>query len=888
MKNNVSAPGWRGFITVTVVLALILGVLFAKSFQPGMVHHSNDGPLGVAKSQALSLPSAFGGYWVDLHWLGSSGGAAPVSITYLLLWILGPVGFAKFYPPLSLLILGLCAWTFFRTIGLSKGLSIAAATAAALNSNFFSNTAWGLGTRALTLAMAFLALALLSTRRAGNLWLNSALAGLCVGMGVIEGADNGAIFSVFIAAFAVWQAWIEDGTVTTKLLRSSRVLLVAVFAAFMAAQVLITLVGIASQNVGGTKEEKDPQAATRDWDFATQWSLPPAETLRVVIPGLYGYRMDTPEGGNYWGRVGEAPAAPQLAPRFSGAGEYAGVLVVLIAFWTFFASLSRRFEVFTSNERKLIWFWTAMAFIALLFSWGRYAPFYQFVYALPYFKTIRNPMKFMHPSHMIIMILFGYGLLGLSRRYLAGATFRTAAAGVGKSWWAKASSFEKRWTLASIALGALGLLGFLVYSGARGGLEKHLMSVGFPDATFAAQIARFSVNEVGLFALFLLLAIGLLFLIMSGVFAGPRARWATVLIALLVMVDLARADQPWIVYWNYPRKYASNPILDILKAKPYEGRIVAPPLLSSAQGIQLSYLTREFGQLYGIEWVQHHFQYYNIQSIDVAQDPRPPADKKAYMKALGADMGRYLELTNTRWVIGLAGYLSSLNAQLDKGHNRFRVAALFDVAPKPDVGMSGRIGLDDLTAVLTTNGPLALFEYTGALPRAKLYSQWLVITNDDEALAKLADPAFDPVSTVIASDPISAPATNSPTTTPASVEILSYAPKNIELKSNASMPTVLLLNDRYDPEWKVFVDEQPARLLRANYIMRGVQVPAGQHAIRFHYEPSLQGMKVTLAAMIIGLMLCAFLAASRRKPQDGVDLPAAAASIRKSKIETPR
>ena len=32
------------------------------------------------------------------------------------------------------------------------------------------------------------------------------------------------------------------------------------------------------------------------------------------------------------------------------------------------------------------------------------------------------------------------------------------------------------------------------------------------------------------------------------------------------------------------------------------------------------------------DWLQNIFQYYNIQSLDVAQDPRPPADKVEYLE----------------------------------------------------------------------------------------------------------------------------------------------------------------------------------------------------------------------------------------------------------------
>ena len=126
MKNAsqpVTAPSWKGILPSTLVLVLVLAFLFARSFQRDEVIFSNDGPLGVAKSASLSLPAAFKGYWVDLHWIGMNGGHSPASLTYALLWLLGPVGYAKFYAPISLLILGVCAWVFFRTLGLSNGFS---------------------------------------------------------------------------------------------------------------------------------------------------------------------------------------------------------------------------------------------------------------------------------------------------------------------------------------------------------------------------------------------------------------------------------------------------------------------------------------------------------------------------------------------------------------------------------------------------------------------------------------------------------------------------------------------------------------------------------------------------------------------------------------------
>jgi uncharacterized membrane protein YfhO len=88
------------------------------------------------------------------------------------------------------------------------------------------------------------------------------------------------------------------------------------------------------------------------------------------------------------------------------------------------------------------------------------------------------------------------------------------------------------------------------------------------------------------------------------------------------------------------------------------------------------------------------------------------------------------------------------------------------------------------------------------------------------------------------------------------------------LKTSSAAPGVLLLNDHHDPAWEVFLDGKPEKLLRANFIMRGAQVPAGQHTVVFQFEPSLTGMKVTLTAVIVGLLFCGYLFMSRGASSD--------------------
>ena len=131
------------------------------------------------------------------------------------------------------------------------------------------------------------------------------------------------------------------------------------------------------------------------------------------------------------------------------------------------------------------------------------------------------------------------------------------------------------------------------------------------------------------------------------------------------------------------------------------------------------------------------------------------------------------------------------------------------------------------------------------------------------ALETLASPAFDPHAVVLVHDTIPRPPATNSNAAPGTVEFASYAPKHIELKANATAPSILLLNDQFDRDWSMTVNGQPAPMLRCNYLMRGVQVPAGASTVVFHFQPSLTGMKVTLAAFGFGVLLCVLLVVSK-------------------------
>ncbi len=889
-------------IFFVVLLVMILAALFGKSFLPDYVHFSNDGPLGQENSQWLRLPDCLTGAWVDLSDIGSNAGSGSLGLTSLARWILGPVGYAKFFPPIALFVLGLGAWAFFRQLRLSPLAAVLGALAAALNSSFFWSACWGVASQQVGLGMDFLALALVVSNSpetpARIRWTRLSLAGLAVGMNVMEAADIGAIFSLLVAAFVLFKALTEkSGPGWLKWGRGAgQIALIAIFAGFIATQNVVALIGSQITGIAGTGQDTETKA--QHWDWATQWSLPKIETLGLFIPGLFGYRMDTPQnmmdfsqdafkGGNYWGGVGRDPAIdrffasgiegspPPGLMRFGGGGNYAGVLVTLVALWAIVQSWRRRNPAFTETQRRFIWFWSVILIVSLLLAFGRFAPFFKWLYMLPYVSTMRNPCKFFAIFSWALVILFAYGIHGLSRRYLEiSAANSTSPLAQLKNWWTKVCGFDRNWTLACFLAVIGSVVGWLIYAVEKPGLVRYLQARGFPDEDMAKGIAAFSIGQVGWFCLIFAVTVGLCTLIIAGIFAGRRAKLGGILLGTLLVMDLGRANLPYIIHWDYKEKYeigSLNSIVDFLRNKPYEHRVaygLSRPLSTPPQ-FEL------FHELYSIEWAQHHFPYYNIQSLDVIQMPRMPADLEAFEGALRigikqdssgqwimdqgtfSRVGRLWELTNTRYLLGPAALLDLFNEQFDPGQGRFRIVQRFTIALKPGVKEFHQ-RLEELTAFPNDNGDYALIEFTGALPRARLYSNWQVSTNDTATLQTLTNTNFDPWQTVLVSTPLPA-APVAANQNAGSVEFKSYAPKDIVFNAQTAAPSVLLLNDRFDPHWRVLVDGRSAELLRCNFIMRGVFLPPGTHTVEFQFKLPNGPLYVTLIAIAVGLLLCGYL-----------------------------
>jgi hypothetical protein len=98
----------------------------------------------------------------------------------------------------------------------------------------------------------------------------------------------------------------------------------------------------------------------------------------------------------------------------------------------------------------------------------------------------------------------------------------------------------------------------------------------------------------------------------------------------------------------------------------------------------------------------------------------------------------------------------------------------------------------------------------------------------------------------------------------ANIEMVSYEPNHLIYESSSNSEQLAVFSEiYYEQGWKAFIDGEKADFAQANYVLRAMNIPAGEHKIEFKFEPQsyLKGRWVNLvASMILIAMLIGLLA----------------------------
>ena len=94
------------------------------------------------------------------------------------------------------------------------------------------------------------------------------------------------------------------------------------------------------------------------------------------------------------------------------------------------------------------------------------------------------------------------------------------------------------------------------------------------------------------------------------------------------------------------------------------------------------------------------------------------------------------------------------------------------------------------------------------------------------------------------------------------IKLTSYAPDVLTYKSESTSDGTVVFSEIFYPYgWKAYIDGKPADIFRANYLLRAMNIPAGQHDIRMEFRPDSVRKGNTLATIFIVIMYAIVLGA---------------------------
>ena len=92
-----------------------------------------------------------------------------------------------------------------------------------------------------------------------------------------------------------------------------------------------------------------------------------------------------------------------------------------------------------------------------------------------------------------------------------------------------------------------------------------------------------------------------------------------------------------------------------------------------------------------------------------------------------------------------------------------------------------------------------------------------------------------------------------------SIDLVSYQPNELKYRYTAQNDRIAVFSEIYYPNgWQAYIDGEEVPHFRANYVLRAMKVPAGEHEITFKFEPQVvkTGSSIALASsVILGLLL---------------------------------
>jgi hypothetical protein len=363
------------------------------------------------------------------------------------------------------------------------------------------------------------------------------------------------------------------------------------------------------------------------------------------------------------------------------------------------------------------------------------------------------------------------------------------------------------------------LLFFILFAGSLFSFSgKNDEAMGLPDwllpAIQADRLSMFRTDAIRSL-IFILLTFGLLWAYAKG---KLKMAYVLVLIPLLILVDMWPVDKRYINDDDFVRKSQAD--------NPYQPTKADLAILKDTDP---SYRVYNFKESFDGSARTSYF-HKNIGGYH------------------GAKMRRYQELVDHFLVKERADMAGALSGGGGDPEEALQKASVFNM-------------MNTRYYIINPNGDPLRNPY--ALGNAWFVKGYRIVGNADEEIGAMEN--FDPANEAIIDRRFEnelkgfTPGNSEES----AIALTAYNPDKMEYEYSTKTDGLAVFSEVYYPEgWKAYVDGKETPHFRANYLLRAMVLPAGDHRLEFRFEPKsyYTGQKVSLAASLIVILLTLGLA----------------------------
>ncbi|MBP5548436.1 MAG: hypothetical protein J6X58_06075 [Bacteroidales bacterium] len=582
---------------------------------------------------------------------------------------------------------------------------------------------------------------------------------------------------------------------------------------------------VTPQDLGMNNETNSgaTQSGGLDINYAFSWSYGVGETYTILVPGAMGGSSgESVADDSEWARRTGYKQAPLYwgdQPFTSGPVYFGAIIIFLFVLGCF---------VVRGPE---LWWIVIATLIAIVMSWGRhFLPLNEFL-----FNNLPLYNKFRTPSMSLV-------LANVTMTIMATLTLKTIIDTLKnkEDKKDKVDDYDARKRLVRALYWASGIVGGILLIGIIVAKSK-LSFEGIVDEQYKAQLGnqwpvfqdmlynercslfvRDSIRSI----IFIALAMVTLLL-----FVNAKIKKSGIVIAILtilVAIDLWGVDNRYLNENNY-----SSPERVSLYRTPTEQLLDQTAATNGDKDYRVYDLT-----------------------VNTFNDSRPSAFHNEIGGYSAAKLRRYQDLID--FYLGSKKLYDYVNNCQIGMHGYMDQQPLLSVSePYPVLDM-----LNARYMMLNLQNQPRPVRRTTALGCCWLVEQIKYVENPNEEILALND--FDPYCTAIVDkskfnvDAKQSPRDSSETITV--VHTYPQTPDHLTYKSHTNQPRLAVFSEiYYEPDWRAYIDGEPAKYIRADYVLRAIVVPAGDHTIEFVNEaPTLH--RLDTITLIISLVMIAAMA----------------------------